>query len=171
MGFPTRITEEEPSFCSCHSNLNYGGYICPFCKAKICSLPAICPTCNLMLISSTHLARSYHHLFPLKNYKEVPLIKFGAEHADSDGQHSGSGSGGGSSNSSSSNTNAKQYKSERCYSCQLEFPIANNEEYDWRIVKSSSRYECEDCGNDFCIDCNVFIHETLHNCPGCEAQG
>lgn len=159
MGFPTRITEEEPSFCSCHSNLNYGGYICPFCKAKICSLPAICPTCNLMLISSTHLARSYHHLFPLKNYKEVPLIKFGAEHIGNDGEHN------------NSNTNAKQYKSDRCYSCQLEFPVKNNEEYDWRIVKSSSRYECEDCKNDFCIDCNVFIHETLHNCPGCEAQG
>lgn len=34
-------------------------------------------------------------------------------------------------------------------------------------ASESSRYECESCGNHFCIDCDVFCHEVVHNCPGC----
>jgi transcription factor Ssl1 len=26
---------------------------------------------------------------------------------------------------------------------------------------------CEDCGSLFCVDCDLFIHDSLHNCPGC----
>ncbi|CCH43771.1 General transcription factor IIH subunit 2 [Wickerhamomyces ciferrii] len=130
MGFPYRISEDSPSFCSCHSKLTYGGYICPNCKSKICSLPTICPCCNTMLILSTHLARSYHHLLPLKNFIEVPVDK--------------------------------NYDVNLCFGCQMELP-------DGLITQtSSSRYKCVDCNNQFCIDCDVFIHETLHNCPGCE---
>ncbi|KAH3684909.1 hypothetical protein WICPIJ_004106 [Wickerhamomyces pijperi] len=125
MGFPHRVSEETPSFCSCHSKLTYGGYICPSCKSKICSLPTICPCCNIMLILSTHLARSYHHLIPLKNYIEVAR-------EDITGEDRGV-----------------------CYSCQSMFG-------------TGSRYACEDCSKEFCIDCDVFVHETLHNCPGCE---
>jgi transcription initiation factor TFIIH subunit 2 len=29
------------------------------------------------------------------------------------------------------------------------------------------RYVCPDCKNVFCVDCDSFLHETLHNCPGC----
>ncbi|CDR36743.1 CYFA0S01e04082g1_1 [Cyberlindnera fabianii] len=130
MGFPSRKSEDIPSFCSCHSKLTYGGYICPNCKSKCCSLPTICPCCNMMLILSTHLARSYHHLIPLKNFEEVPV--------------------------------SDEYTSEMCFGCHSQFPSGV-------ITKTtSSRYSCGDCGNHFCIDCDVFIHETLHNCPGCE---
>lgn len=130
MGFPSRISENTPSFCSCHSKLTYGGYVCPNCKSKVCSLPAVCPCCNMMLILSTHLARSYHHLIPLKNFEEVPL--------------------------------SDSYSSTHCFGCQSEFPdfIANR--------TTSSRYSCADCRQHFCIDCDVFIHEMMHNCPGCE---
>ena len=27
---------------------------------------------------------------------------------------------------------------------------------------------CPDCRALFCFDCDAFIHEQLHNCPGCE---
>lgn len=30
-----------------------------------------CPICALTLVSSPHLARSYHHLFPVANYEEI----------------------------------------------------------------------------------------------------
>jgi transcription initiation factor TFIIH subunit 2 len=130
MGFPSRISEDTPSFCSCHSKLTYGGYVCPNCKSKVCSLPTVCPCCNMMLILSTHLARSYHHLIPLKNFEEVPV--------------------------------AGEYESSHCFACQTEFPgVVPNR-------ATSSRYSCKDCNQHFCIDCDVFIHETLHNCPGCE---
>ena len=27
---------------------------------------------------------------------------------------------------------------------------------------------CGQCQQVFCYDCDAFVHETLHNCPGCE---
>ncbi|KAK3076299.1 hypothetical protein LTS18_013384, partial [Coniosporium uncinatum] len=71
MGFPSRVAEEKPTLCACHGNLTRGGYSCSRCKAKVCGLPATCPSCRLTLILSTHLARSYHHLFPLRNWGVV----------------------------------------------------------------------------------------------------
>jgi transcription initiation factor TFIIH subunit 2 len=129
MGFPSRISETEPSLCACHSKLTQGEYLCPRCQAKICSLPMLCPCCNLTLILSTHLARSYHHLFPLRSFREVkpsrPLAEF-------------------------------------CFSCQQPFPKVHGD-------GPTSRYACPKCNQQFCIDCDLFCHETLHNCPGCES--
>lgn len=124
MGFPSRVSEVMPTLCSCHSKLTQGGYICPRCQAKICSPPALCPCCDLTLILSVHLARSYHHLFPLKNFEETKedLVQFPL-----------------------------------CYACRRPFG-------------GTSRYRCRNCNNHFCIDCDVFCHETLHNCPGCESK-
>ncbi|KAI5289596.1 General transcription factor IIH subunit 2 [Ascosphaera aggregata] len=36
-------------------------------------------------------------------------------------------------------------------------------------ISPSSRYECTVCRNHFCIDCDVFAHEVVHNCPGCQS--
>jgi len=36
-----------------------------------------------------------------------------------------------------------------------------------QAASESSRYECQACGSHFCIDCDLFCHEVLHNCPGC----
>lgn len=37
-------------------------------------------------------------------------------------------------------------------------------------VSESGRYECENCERFFCIDCDVFAHEVVHNCPGCQSR-
>lgn len=37
--------------------------------------------------------------------------------------------------------------------------------------KPSGRYECPRCKNHFCFECDVFIHDVLHNCPGCKSTG
>ncbi|KAL9097896.1 MAG: hypothetical protein Q9165_000222 [Trypethelium subeluteriae] len=37
-------------------------------------------------------------------------------------------------------------------------------------ASESRRYECETCQNHFCVDCDVFCHDVLHNCPGCQSQ-
>lgn len=136
MGFPTRVFEDTPSFCACHSTLVHGGYVCPNCKTKVCSLPTVCPSCDLMLILSTHLARSYHHLMPLKTFQEVPV--------------------------------SDSFPTDYCFGCQKRFPTLRNNKTGELLT--SSRYRCEECDQDFCIDCDVFIHETLHNCPGCESK-
>lgn len=137
MGFPTRVYEDTPTFCSCHSRLVYGGYFCPNCHNKVCSLPTVCPCCDLMLILSTHLARSYHHLMPLKTFNEVPVEN-------------------------------ENFPTENCFSCQKTFPVLKNNKTGKLLT--SSRYRCSDCSQDYCIDCDVFIHEILHNCPGCESK-
>jgi transcription initiation factor TFIIH subunit 2 len=123
-------------------------------------LPSECPACGLTLILSTHLARSYHHLFPLRNWVEVSW--------------------------------ADAVKSVACFACQCPFPVppskggtgadeaaakeAEKKSGDLAVKKKSSkgvsesgRYACEVCGNHFCIDCDVFAHEVIHNCPGCQS--
>lgn len=152
MGFPSRIVEEKPTLCACHGNLTRGGYLCSRCKAKVCNLPATCPTCDLTLILSTHLARSYHHLFPLRNWVEVSWAR------------------------------ARQKGSTQCYGCLSPFPAipaserrTEHEKAPSRTKRAegaseSSRYECETCENHFCIDCDVFSHEVVHNCPGCQSN-
>uniref|UniRef100_H0VDH6 VWFA domain-containing protein n=1 Tax=Cavia porcellus TaxID=10141 RepID=H0VDH6_CAVPO len=87
---------------SSEPGLTLGGYFCPQCQAKYCELPVECKICGLSLVSAPHLARSYHHLFPL------------------DGQ-----------------------------------------------LKDQHVYVCTVCQNVFCVDCDVFVHDSLHCCPGC----
>jgi transcription initiation factor TFIIH subunit 2 len=64
MGFPQKRSEQFPSLCACHGTFKYNGYFCPQCKSKFCELPTDCRVCGITLVSSPHLARSYHHLFP-----------------------------------------------------------------------------------------------------------
>lgn len=56
------------------------------------------------------------------------------------------------------------YELTHCAGCLLEFPASLATADD----ALSLRYRCKKCNGDYCIDCDVFIHETLHNCPGCE---
>ena len=72
MGFPTRLPDASvPSLCVCHSELKSQGFLCPRCLSKVCDVPTDCDICGLMIVSSPHLARSYHHLFPVKPYEAM----------------------------------------------------------------------------------------------------
>jgi transcription initiation factor TFIIH subunit 2 len=166
MGFPSRMEEEYPSLCACHGELVRGGYTCPRCKTKVCSLPQTCPACSLTLILSTHLARSYHHLFPLRNWSTVSW------------------------------TRAREMGSTQCKGCLRPFPtvpedpemedetdaagktrgestangtVAGPKDHSLDAASESSRYECDNCHFHFCVDCDIFCHETLFNCPGCQS--
>ncbi|XP_010148085.1 PREDICTED: general transcription factor IIH subunit 2-like, partial [Eurypyga helias] len=120
--------DAKPSFSmaqlenSTEPGLTLGGYFCPQCRAKYCELPVECKVCGLTLVSAPHLARSYHHLFPLDAFQEVPM---------------------------------EEYQGERCcQGCQGE-------------MKDQNVYVCKVCQNAFCVECDLFIHDTLHCCPGC----
>ena len=77
MGFPTRLPETSaPALCVCHSLLKSEGFVCPRCAAKVCDVPTDCDICGLMIVSSPHLARSYHHLFPVKPYQAVYVVSY-----------------------------------------------------------------------------------------------
>ncbi|CAI2167815.1 9146_t:CDS:2 [Funneliformis geosporum] len=138
MGFPSSVSDSSPSLCACHSKPTIGGYICARCHSKICDLPTDCPVCELTLVSSPHLARSYHHLFPINNFVEVPW-----------------------NNNSVSPTH--------CFSCQIPFPSFLGVRGGAVPIETSGRYKCNRCQQHFCIDCDVFVHEVIHNCPGCLA--
>ncbi len=110
-----------PPFSS-HGRLSKGGYTCPRCATRVCSIPSDCPACQLTLISSSHLARSYHHLFPVPQFEELdPGI---------------------------------EVSSHNCFSCKTEF-------------FTLPRHKCADCNELFCSKCDLYIHDHLHNCPGC----
>ena len=142
MGFPSRYTEAKATLCACHGVLTQGGYNCSRCKAKVCSLPQTCPACDLTLILSTHLARSYHHLFPLLLWNEVSWSRAAVKNTS------------------------------RCFGCLTAFPVVVGKEQQQQQKRAegaseSSRYECPSCERHFCVDCDVFCHEVVHNCPGC----
>ncbi|CAG9765055.1 unnamed protein product [Ceutorhynchus assimilis] len=46
-----------------------------------------------------------------------------------------------------------------CYSCQKPF-----DEKDKQV------YQCPTCRRYFCIDCDIFVHDILHTCPGCSTN-
>lgn len=133
MGFPHGQIDEGKNtpltMCMCHidspdepSKLNSGGYHCPQCYSKYCEIPVECISCGLTLVSAPHLARSYHHLFPVAQFKELIFDN----------------------------------QAQNCYSCQKIF-----NDHDKNV------YECEQCKQIYCIDCDLYIHETLHSCVGC----
>ncbi|XP_061586153.1 general transcription factor IIH subunit 2 [Cololabis saira] len=84
MGFPQHTIaslsdrDAKPSFSMAHldhsgpAGLSLGGYYCPQCHAKYTELPVECKVCGLTLVSAPHLARSFHHLFPLQSFTESP---------------------------------------------------------------------------------------------------
>ena len=175
MGFPTRTKADVPTLVHATREtklLARTAYTCPQCQAKVSELPTDCVVCGLKLVLSPHLARSFHHLFPVSPFTEardenslpnestVPSAPVGASstsieeiirfHLDSklflssqDNPHS-------------------------CFACQrligVKIPSSDpNKEEGEEIL----RFKCPDCKNNFCVDCDTFLHETLHNCPGC----
>ncbi|KAF8325227.1 Ssl1-like-domain-containing protein [Cantharellus anzutake] len=137
MGFPTRLPESSPpSLCVCHSDLKSHGYLCPRCLSKLCDVPTDCDICGLTIVSSPHLARSYHHLFPVKPYEARSSVADGDELV--------------------------------CTACSLAFPLPPVTSEAMEGVSPVRRYRCPDCKHDFCSQCDEFIHDILHVCPGCK---
>ncbi|XP_060659701.1 general transcription factor IIH subunit 2 [Drosophila nasuta] len=144
MGFPHSKNESDGkdaalSMCMCHiensdepSELSTTGHHCPQCNSKYCELPVECLCCGLTLVSAPHLARSYHHLFPVPNFEELPFESVPPEAPDFGSLR-------------------------KCYSC---IKVLN-------AVADKSVFKCGYCQQFFCIDCDIFIHETLHACVGC----
>ena len=127
MGFPQRARVEASTYFCAGTG---GEFVCPRCKGRVAELPGECPVCRLTLVSSPHLARSYHHLFPVPPFEETS--------APDDGD-----------------------VAPACFGCG---DALRGEEGAARGVV----LRCPRCANLFCFSCDNFVHEALHNCPGCE---
>ncbi|KAI0738405.1 TFIIH basal transcription factor complex subunit SSL1 [Daedaleopsis nitida] len=140
MGFPMRLPDTSPpSLCVCHSQMKSEGFLCPRCLAKVCDVPTDCDICGLMIVSSPHLARSYHHLFPVKSYAAVMTLE------------------------------DTPNPSRSCHGCAFAFRESPSTALGAASEGMSplGRYRCPECRNDFCMDCDVFVHDVVHCCPGC----
>lgn len=174
MGFPQRLPDEKALavFLGSEAVLQSGGFVCPRCKARVRELPCECHVCRLTLISSPHLARSYHHLFPVPPYEELSTSEL-----RSIGKAASVSPAGGLDLRIS------------CYGCMRDltrsvvFAMRNQAGGSLvDITSSSSALEqaislsggapmvlrCPSCREIFCFDCDVYSHDSLHNCAGCE---
>ncbi|TIB69023.1 TFIIH basal transcription factor complex, subunit SSL1 [Wallemia mellicola] len=147
MGFAVRLPYTAPlTLCACHSELRRQGYICPRCGSKLCDIPTDCAVCDLVVVSSPHLARSYHHLFPVPDWAVVNPQAI-TETSDT-----------------------------RCFGCRQVFPpVAQSMTLPTPTaatvsanISATGRYRCPKCMHDFCSECDIYCHETLHVCPGCQ---
>ena len=219
------------------------GYVCPRCKSRCSDLPSDCAVCGLRLILAPHLARTFHHLFPVRPFEELDEAevvgssssnkKDGSEIEVDNGNNNSNGKKKGlealpivsssafipkssisSSNvanfivssSTSSNVMDAQSSTEQSTSKMINIGpsiIANSTDCDrccfgclkvigCKPLKNDAtanndkpttngstaedkreageailRFQCPECHNVFCPDCDAFLHETLHNCPGC----
>ncbi len=95
-------------------------------------------------ISAPHLVRSYHHLFPVPEFLEVK----------------------------STTQKTLSLPHELLFiSYNHRFPIPHSFECfgctETMNIEKNLVNRCGKCNHVFCIECDVYIHESLHNCPGC----
>jgi transcription initiation factor TFIIH subunit 2 len=228
MGFPRLLLSQSDPVLGFEAGSNSGTrlhwlstcYECPRCHTRTSDLPSQCAVCMLQLNSSSHIARSAHHLFPVPTFRayivrprhpsKLETINVSvSERASSEqneeklvlrlGKRSRDVNSNSTNNNNSSNNNKLLLKTKneeewvaipfdpqeqstshrvveinqnsesssvirindnnnnrRCAGCN--FNIA---EVD-RIIS-----QCPRCNGLFCVDCDLFIHDTLHNCPNC----
>lgn len=171
MGFPTRTKADIPTLVHASRDtklLARTSFTCPQCHAKVSDLPTDCVVCGMKLVLSPHLARSFHHLFPVSPFREIlPDFKPSKPTHDLCLSQSrdrtscfsclrflGTKKVTGPSSSKTMITSAKI--------APTSSSKATEEEKEEIL-----RFECPECLNVFCVDCDTLLHETLHNCPGC----
>mmetsp|Transcript_7419 Transcript_7419/g.25091 ORF Transcript_7419/g.25091 Transcript_7419/m.25091 type:complete len:265 (-) Transcript_7419:38-832(-) len=137
VGFPERKLDQQPFFLLdgrdvCLSSV---AHECPQCKALVADLPSRCPVCALQLNSSAHIARSYHHLFPVPAWEDVGPPDAPAATPAAPAEASAAGGG--------------------CFACLR------------ALSAGGGCYRCPACRELFCGECEAYVHDVLHNCPGC----
>ncbi|KAL7561656.1 hypothetical protein ACA910_018546 [Epithemia clementina (nom. ined.)] len=219
MGFPSRTVNAVPSLVHAAAggsrgsgittpgSLGGGGggdggsvwfartaYTCPQCQAMNAELPTECAVCGLKLVLAPHLARSFHHLFPVPPFAEVVALQDHGSGDDNDNPDKRSKSALISSASSAVTSSSQVLMSKIltsdliidsklddtcCFACTrplvniTDVASTNNNNNNAPSLSPPKvewlRFACPECDNVFCFDCDAFLHERLHNCPGCLA--
>merc|ERR1719343_74088 len=172
MGFPTRTKSETPTLVHASRDtklLARTAYTCPQCRAKIQELPADCVVCGLKLVLSPHLARSFHHLFPVSPFTELRPTTRNQQIGISTSNVIRSSV----QASTSLDSKIRISKSEEtmsCFACLRLIgatSLSSKREGVDDEGEAILRYRCPECRNIFCVNCDSFLHDALHNCPGC----
>lgn len=178
MGFPTRASGDVPTLVHATRDtkiLSRTAYVCPQCQAKQSELPTDCVVCGLKLVLAPHLARSFHHLFPVPPFSEVSIETVLSDKSKQNHPTSG---------------NIQVFKLDDglvadskdfdrcCFAClkligttivadSSSSKSKKNKNGNSKPDEEILRFQCPGCKNVFCADCDAYLHETLHNCPGC----
>jgi transcription initiation factor TFIIH subunit 2 len=142
VGFP-ELVEEQAGICSCHKALSPRAFVCPQCRTRCCEIPGQCAVCRLYLVSSPAIARSYHHLFPIPEFEIVVDIINKADNDITDIK-----------GTSSNDDNIKEANQSICSACLS-------------VFRKGQKRTCPLCKLVVCLDCEQFLQETVHTCPGC----
>uniref|UniRef100_A0A183SIY4 ANK_REP_REGION domain-containing protein n=1 Tax=Schistocephalus solidus TaxID=70667 RepID=A0A183SIY4_SCHSO len=123
-------------------------YACPRCRAVYCELPTECTVCGTTLVAAPHLARAYHHLFPLPTFREETVPP-----------------------------DTENPTETICSSCAVilrpktlvgfVFPSPPLSSRALRFVEAFLCSRCPKCSYVFCSDCDIFLHDSVHSCPTC----
>ena len=169
MGFPSRTSQEVATLVHAgrqRTLLARTAFTCPRCQGKNSELPTDCAVCGLKLVLAPHLARSFHHLFPVPTFVERTAPAAAGTAAAS----SSSGPPAPPSAASSDPTVTQKNKIDNklvvssddndrcCYACLRPLLIEK---------EGILSFQCPDCKSLYCVDCDTFLHSSLHNCPGC----
>lgn len=166
MGFPSRTSQEIAELVHAGRQktlLARTAFTCPQCQGRNSDLPADCAVCGLKLVLAPHLARSFHHLFPVPPFIDKPST------APLTGKKQPAFSSAAapwvvsSTHVIDTDMDDKLLVTSNdhdmcCYACLRLLVVEKNE-----IL----RFQCPDCENLFCVDCDSYLHNSLHNCPGC----
>mmetsp|Transcript_13699 Transcript_13699/g.29407 ORF Transcript_13699/g.29407 Transcript_13699/m.29407 type:complete len:458 (-) Transcript_13699:231-1604(-) len=176
MGFPQRTAEDQAGavYVGAEVKLAAGCYTCPRCKTKVPELPCECHVCGLTLISSPHLARSYHHLFPVPPFEEVQPAMLRSAVMGQAGAQGPRGPVG--------SEVSEDCQGLGCFGCMRDLSAALHQTDDGSGPQGKGAaggaaatapmvLTCRNCRMIFCFECDSYIHESLHNCPGCEILG
>ena len=186
MGFPMQHKSEVEILSAVTHEFCKQGYQCPRCKAMLLELPSTCPICRLACVASPHLARSFHHLFPVPLFEKVlvrpKLPVAGAEAAgddagaDEDAAKAGETQGGGESAAATKNA-PPTAQHNTCTGCSR---CIRPEELCFRCPRENAHQTLDSQGTPaasagtrrsgvdeavYCMECDVFIHDVLHNTP------
>lgn len=151
LGFPKRIYDAFPMCCYDGSKIDMqagSSFQCPRCKVRNTQLPTQCRVCGLQLYSSSHIARSHHHMFPVPVFLEI-----------SDKSESSAALIQNGIKRKKFNNETLEDQFIQCTGCNVK--IADNSD------TPSFHTACPKCQSAFCVECDIFIHDSLHNCPGC----
>ena len=174
MGFPQHLRSDVEVLSAVTHEFVKEGYLCPRCKAMLEELPSTCPICRLSCVASPHLARSFHHLFPVPLFEKVARSEAAAAAAAAPSPRPVADDK--VKEAAADKAAAAAAATRTCGGCSR---CIRPEEMCFRCPRPNALQTVDAAaapeglatrrtGMDevvYCMDCDVFIHDVLHNTP------
>jgi transcription initiation factor TFIIH subunit 2 len=170
MGFPQHLRSDVEVLSAVTHEFVKEGYLCPRCKAMLEELPSTCPICRLSCVASPHLARSFHHLFPVPLFEKV--ARSGAAAASPRPAAGDKEKGAAAEKVAAAAATATRTCSgcsrcirpeEMCFRCPRQNALQTVDAAAAPEGLGTRRTGVDEAV--YCMDCDVFIHDVLHNTP------